>query len=221
MRFGLLLVLTACATPLSSDFSGVPFFTLAGPVELTDGTSDGVTYAAIAWGWTDGASLATVGSQVPFDPQVFNYELTVPGPPSLTATSSGTALDEIGDHAMLFGVPLLLTAIAPVDPVIDPNGLAAWIRGTPTAVPDWIDVPDGRVLAWTDEHLLVALSTTEGLSRLGDDPTLDVDAACTLVEAEPGLTLYQRPRADDCTPWTPLAPAGERTSFQGVTMRSP
>lgn len=213
------LLASACASPLPADFDGPPYLTLQGAVELSGPAGEDPVFAAVAWAWTQDGTMHSVVHEVPFEPEVYFYRLTVPGPPAEEATRDGPAPADLGDEAVLIGLPLLLQATGV--PTADPEGFARWLSGERVPPDEWLDVPGGRVLAWADDHLLLGMATG-GAARLGESPGVDLGTLCGVEDVLAGLTLYQRAGEPQCPDsWEALAPPGARTDFQGVTMRSP
>ncbi|TNE89844.1 MAG: hypothetical protein EP330_10095 [Deltaproteobacteria bacterium] len=214
-----LLLLPACATPLSADFAGPPYLTLAGAVELAGPPGDAAVTGAVAWAWTEGSQMHTAVVEVPFEPEVYFYRLTVPGPPDVPPAATGDAPPGLAEEPLLIGLPLLLQT--EVEVVADPSGMARWLAGERVPAADWLDPGEGRVLAWADEHLLIGMATG-GADHLGETPGIDLSALCGVADVAAGLTLYQRAADVDCPDvWEALSAPGERTDFQGVDMRSP
>jgi hypothetical protein len=199
---------------------------LAGSVQEGVDLSGVRTRGAIAWVMVvPGESLSGVVTTAPLEPRLFSYALAVRGPPPAphTATSRGELPDGLqsDEAAMLFGLPFLYEGDDVVPPTlqVEPSILMDWILGDADTLDGFVTNRHAEVAAVARDHVLMALAT-DGEVALASLPSWTPGGpACRVDGMVPGLTLY-RQEGSACGSWRALAPAGERTEFQGVDMGS-
>lgn len=225
-RISLLLIgLVGCeARLLDAEWSGGTFLEITGPVDRSVAGGSGELRAAIAWAWIAGGEVGASVEDVPFEPRVYQYDVTIEHPPSpdaaaVTVEAPGVfaAKPSLG---LLLGTALLYTS---------PDGSSLELADGPQPVldaliapgarADGLRIPDGGTIlaSWSDHRLGAAVglgsaSRFDEIVGWSDAPPL-----CGVDAMAAGLTLYRR-ASDDCERWVPVATAGERTEFQGVPL---
>ena len=197
------------------------YVVISGPVDPAVAIGGGRTGARIAWAWLAGGELSSLVTEVPFEPRVYSYALSVEVPPDPDEATVALASDQ-GEPGLtlLFGVPLLVEPDGRGAPVVavDPERLLEWVSGASPTLAEAFTTSGGAVAAVTPDHLLVLVSAQSGSGRLATAPEWQPEAElCRVDAALAGLTLY-RSVGVGCSGWDPLAPAGRRTEFQGVAM---
>lgn len=206
-----LLACAACADAafLTEGADADPFFVVSGPVDPSVAPSEEPLRAAVAWAvWSDG-ELSAHAEEVPFEPGVLAYALSVRGPPERSAPGTSYPPLEDTDGAVGFGVPLLVEG--PVDVEVEAPGLADFVLGLSDSLAGVLGAGEGRVVAVTGAHALLVASP---------DAAAPNGSACRAGALVAGLTLY-RDDGPGCDGWQPIAPPGERTEFQGIPMTAP
>lgn len=197
---------------------------LSGPVEGDAGTTGEGTTAAIAWVWLWDGLLEGAVVEVPWEPRLAHYALEVPGPPAPEEATASAPAPELSGPALLWGLPVLAEPVDPdgsVELFVEPGRMQPWVTGQIDDATDLVEPGvDTRLVGVLRDHLLMAMATDAGVTRLGDHPDWDATAWCGLEEVAPGLTLYRRP-LEHCEAWTALAAPGERTEFQQIPMGDP
>lgn len=198
-----------------------PFLRLSGSVDPDAPISGERTRGAVAWVWLREGELGSVVTEVPFEPLVYRYALTLSLPPD---PGTGALLPEeelsLPGVTLLFGLPLLIEPAAGAFPdvALKPRALLDWVRGASPSLREAL--PDETVAAATAGHLLMLLHAEDGAERLTEaDAWEQGHPLCQVDQAVEGLTLY-RVSEGKCGGWEPLAEPGERTEFQGVPMRA-
>jgi len=234
LRIALLLLVlsqTGCVGSLfDAGYSGAPYFTLSGPVEVDAATIEGASQGWVAWAWYRQDSSSWLLEKMSFRPDILRYAMDIGAPPmhedpAATHQEASTQLTPLNGVDILIGLPVMLAAPdnATVDFELDPEAMLDWASGiSDDANEILITQPNAPVelMAVTREYLLMAMNSAERLERLDDHRGWPKAEACGLGSLLEGLTLYRR-GVGECSPWQRLAPAGERTEFQGVEMRSP
>lgn len=210
-----------CSAPLILDDPSAlgPYLVLSGPLDPTLELDPDTTRAAVAWAYVVDGSVGGAVVEVPLEPRLLEYAVSIDGPPEAEVgdgvTPDALALEGV---SILVGVPLLYG---------DPDD-----RGPPEVAPELLldvalDGPEALVgapwspapLAVVVDHLLVGLEA--GGADLSSLPAwASGGPGCRLDAVVHGLTLY-RDDGGGCGSWRPLAEAGERTEFQGVAMAPP
>jgi hypothetical protein len=218
------LLLTACSgQPVDDAWEGGPFFVMSGPLDPDAKLSGDRTASAVAWVWTDGERARGRVDEAEFEPRLYQYALTVEHPPETGRSGSSApapaALAAL-DRPLLFGLAFLYEPTGgKVVLKVDPAVLLTWALDPTYPATDAVRAEGADVAALTSGHLLVAMSSPASVERLASTPTWD-GQPCQVSEVLRGLTLYRRDE-DRCGTWVALALPGERTEFQGITMRTP
>ena len=205
------LLAAACGcgpTPLRRGDDLGPAYRVSGPVDPAVALSGRRTRAAVAWAWMDDGAVDGLAVDVPFEPLVYRYAVEVPPPPDPADGQGPEPTDAPPGLTALVGLLFLTEADEGATLEVDAPGLLDWAAGARSDALGLLHVDGGAAAAVTRDHLLL-------LAASPPDPA----DPCWLDGVAGGLTLHRRV-AVGCSGWEPLAAAGERTEFQGITMGS-
>lgn len=191
------------------------FLRLRGSVSADVAIDGDDTEAIVAWVTAVDGELCVEIDLPRFVPSLFAYEVEIDGPPALDGSPCvpwPADLDPPGPAA--FGV------LALVDPEpragwevsADPTTLLGWFAGSGAPLTEVVRASGGRI---------AAVASRFALAVDGADPPGPFGASyCRFDGLIAGLTLYED-QGTACDGWSPVAPAGERTEYQGIDLVPP
>jgi len=225
------LALGACGGDwVDPDREAGRFFRISGSVEVSTGTTPDQLGAAIAWIWEAGGGRYARVQAVGLEPRVVSYVLDVPAPPEIAeaAISEAGRAETVAGVSLAIGVPFLYErpSGAEGDPRLEVrlDGLSEWISGNVRDLGQVVTPATGaseRIFAATTDHLVIVSWTEPSVELLSQSerfPALPSREA--LQDVWNGQSLYRRDESIGHR-WEPLAAPGQRTEFQGITMRPP
>jgi hypothetical protein len=200
----------------ASDPGEASFLRLRGAVAPEVSLQGSDAEAVVVWVTAVDRELCVEVDVPSFAPTLFAYEVEIDAPPSLEGDPCvPRPTDLVASGPAAWGV------LALVDPepgaawevTADPTTLLAWFAGSGSAsIGDVLHARGGRIAAAAPGFAL-GVADVDGADGFGVP-------YCRFEGLVEGLTLYED-HGVGCGGWSPVAPAGARTEFQGIDLVPP